>query len=81
MSRRNGAEINRTAITLCVSLATLMQALDTTIANVSLPHMQGTFAAGPDQIGWVLTSYITAAAIMRAAKRSRIHRISGLRCH
>jgi DHA2 family multidrug resistance protein len=64
MSRRNGGEINRTAITLCVSLATLMQALDTTIANVSLPHMQGTFAAGPDQIGWVLTSYITAAAIM-----------------
>ena len=55
---------NRAAITACVSLATLMQALDTTIANVSLPHMQGSFAASPDQIAWVLTSYITAAAIM-----------------
>src|SRR6185312_1915620 len=55
---------NRAAITACVSLATLMQALDTTIANVSLPHMQGSFAAAPDQIEWVLTSYITAAAIM-----------------
>ena len=43
---------NRTAITASVSLATLMQALDTTIANVSLPHMQGSFAASPDQIAW-----------------------------
>ena len=63
-SAQQGTAENRTAITLCVSLATLMQALDTTIANVSLPHMQGSFAAGPDQIAWVLTSYITAAAIM-----------------
>jgi DHA2 family multidrug resistance protein len=58
------AVANRGAITLCVSLATLMQALDTTIANVALPHIQGSVAASPDQIGWVLTSYITAAAIM-----------------
>ncbi len=55
---------NRTAITLCVALATLMQALDTTIANVALPHIQGSVSASQDQIGWVLTSYITAAAIM-----------------
>ena len=55
---------NRAAITLCVSIATLMQALDTTIANVALPHIQGSVAASPDQIAWVLTSYITAAAIM-----------------
>ncbi|MGE5159720.1 MAG: DHA2 family efflux MFS transporter permease subunit [Gemmatimonas sp.] len=61
---QQGVPADRTAITVCVSLATLMQALDTTIANVSLPHMQGSFAAGPDQIAWVLTSYITAAAIM-----------------
>ncbi|MGH6714767.1 MAG: DHA2 family efflux MFS transporter permease subunit [Bradyrhizobium sp.] len=61
---QQGDPTNRTAITFCVSLATLMQALDTTIANVSLPHMQGSFASGPDQIEWVLTSYITAAAIM-----------------
>jgi DHA2 family multidrug resistance protein len=55
---------NRTAITLCVILATLMQALDTTIANVALPYMQGSVSASQDQIDWVLTSYIVAAAIM-----------------
>ncbi|HEX4077693.1 MAG TPA: DHA2 family efflux MFS transporter permease subunit [Rhizomicrobium sp.] len=55
---------NRTAITICVSLATLMQALDTTIANVALPYIQGTVSASQDEIEWVLTSYITAAAIM-----------------
>ncbi|HTC07916.1 MAG TPA: DHA2 family efflux MFS transporter permease subunit [Acetobacteraceae bacterium] len=56
--------INRPAITVCVVLATLMQALDTTIANVALPYMQGTVSASQDQIAWVLTSYIVAAAIM-----------------
>jgi DHA2 family multidrug resistance protein len=55
---------NRGAITACVSLATLMQALDSTIANVALPHMQGSISASQDQIAWVLTSYIAAAAIM-----------------
>jgi MFS transporter, DHA2 family, multidrug resistance protein len=55
---------NRTAITVCVILATLMQALDTTIANVALPYMQGSVSASQDQIAWVLTSYIVAAAIM-----------------
>jgi len=51
-------------ITVCVMLATIMQALDTTIANVALPHMQGSLSATQDQISWVLTSYIVAAAIM-----------------
>ena len=46
--------------------ATIMQALDTTIANVALPYMQGTLSASQDQISWVLTSYIVAAAIMTA---------------
>jgi DHA2 family multidrug resistance protein len=55
---------NRLAITICVILATLMQALDTTIANVALPYMQGSVSATQDQIDWVLTSYIVAAAIM-----------------
>lgn len=54
---------NRGGITLCVMLATLMQSLDTTIANVALPHMQGSLAASQDQVDWVLTSYIVAAAI------------------
>jgi DHA2 family multidrug resistance protein len=54
----------RVAITTCVILATLMQALDTTIANVALPYMQGSVSASQDEIAWVLTSYIVAAAIM-----------------
>ena len=55
---------NRGAITACVILAVIMQALDTTIANVALPYMQGSVSASADQINWVLTSYIVAAAIM-----------------
>src|ERR1700685_3128711 len=65
MASGRTAEVgNRTAITICVILATLMQALDTTIANVALPYMQGSVSATQDQIDWVLTSYIVAAAIM-----------------
>lgn len=54
---------HRGLITLSVMLATIMQALDTTIANVALPHMQGSMGTTQDQISWVLTSYIVAAAI------------------
>src|SRR5689334_7876449 len=54
----------RAGITACVILATLMQALDTTIANVALPYIQGSVSASQDQIAWVLTSHIVAAAIM-----------------
>lgn len=54
---------HRGLITVSVMLATIMQALDTTIANVALPHMQGSMGATQDQISWVLTSYIVAAAI------------------
>src|SRR5580693_237080 len=55
---------NRGAITACVILSVIMQALDTTIANVALPYIQGSVSASSDQINWVLTSYIVAAAIM-----------------
>jgi MFS transporter, DHA2 family, multidrug resistance protein len=51
-------------ITIAVMLGTLLQVLDTTIANVALPNMQGTLSATQDQISWVLTSYIVGAAIM-----------------
>ncbi|MSP49225.1 MAG: DHA2 family efflux MFS transporter permease subunit [Alphaproteobacteria bacterium] len=44
--------------------ATVMHALDMTIANVVLPHMQGALLATQDQISWVLTSYVIASAIM-----------------
>lgn len=50
-------------ITFSVMLATIMQALDATIANVALPHIQGSLAATQDQMAWVLTSYIVASAI------------------
>src|SRR6202167_6443486 len=56
--------VNRAAITVCVIFAPLMQALDTPIANVALPYMQGSVSASQDEIDWVLTSYIVAAAIM-----------------
>jgi MFS transporter, DHA2 family, multidrug resistance protein len=58
---------NRAAITVCVILATLMQSLDGTIANVALPYIQGSVAASQDEIAWVLTSYLVAAAIMTPA--------------
>ncbi len=57
-------ERHRGLVTLCVMLATIMQALDTTIANVALPYMQGSLSATLDQVNWVLTSYIVASAIM-----------------
>jgi len=53
-------------VTICAALSTLMQALDTTIANVALPYMQGTVGASQEEINWVLTSYIVSAAIMTA---------------
>jgi DHA2 family multidrug resistance protein len=58
--------LRRTFVTICCMTATVMQALDTTIANVALPYMQGSLSASLDQINWVLTSYIVAAAIMTA---------------
>jgi len=51
-------------ITISVMLASIMQALDNTIANVALPRIQGSLSATQDQMGWVITSYIIAAAIM-----------------
>lgn len=56
--------LNRGLITVSIMLATIMQAVDTTIANVALPNMQGSMSATSEQIAWVLTSYIVAAAIM-----------------
>ena len=64
---RSTAEIaapRRRLITVSVMLASIMQALDNTIANVALPRIQGSVSATQDQMAWVLTSYIVAAAIM-----------------
>jgi DHA2 family multidrug resistance protein len=51
-------------ITASIMLATIMQGVDNTIANVALPHIQGSLSAAQDQVAWVLTSYIVAVAIM-----------------
>ena len=55
---------HRGLITLSIMAATIMQVLDTTIANVALPSMTGDLGASQDTITWVLTSYIVASAIM-----------------
>ena len=54
---------HRAIIVFCVVGATILQTLDSTIANVALPYMQGTFSTTLDQVIWVLTSYIIATAI------------------
>lgn len=54
-------------ITLAIMMATIMQVLDTTIANVALPSMTGDLGASQDTITWVLTSYIVASAIITPA--------------
>src|SRR5256885_572459 len=53
----------RLIVTVGVMMAVLLQVLDTTIANVALPHMQASLSATQDSINWVLTSYIVASAI------------------
>jgi DHA2 family multidrug resistance protein len=53
----------RLFVTIGVMMAVLLQVLDTTIANVALPHMQASLSATQDTINWVLTSYIVASAI------------------
>ncbi len=55
--------LNRPALTSAIILAVIMQGVDNSIANVALPHMQGSLSASQDQIAWVLTSYIVTAAI------------------
>jgi DHA2 family multidrug resistance protein len=64
LARRDTGAPNKWAITISIMLATVMNSLDTTIANVALPHIQGSVSASQDQITWVLTSYIVAATIM-----------------
>lgn len=58
------SSLERFMITVAVMSATVMQVLDTTIASVALPYMAGDLGASPDQISWVLTSYLVASAII-----------------
>jgi len=57
-------EPHRGIVTVAIMLATVMQVLDTTIVTVAMPHMQGSLSANREQVSWVLTSYIVAAAVM-----------------
>ena len=54
---------NKGLLTAAIMVAVIMQVLDTTIANVALPHMRASLGASQEEINWVLTSYIVAAAI------------------
>lgn len=64
-TRPDGEDVpHRGLITVSIMLATIMQVLDTTIANVALPSMTGDLGATRETITWVLTSYIVAAAVM-----------------
>ncbi|MGH8272105.1 MAG: EmrB/QacA family drug resistance transporter, partial [Gammaproteobacteria bacterium] len=63
MNAAAAGRIHRGPITIAVMLAALMQVIDMTIANVALPHMQGSFSTNLDSIKWVLTSYIVASAV------------------
>ena len=51
-------------IALTVTLATFMEVLDTSIANVALPHIAGSLGASQDEATWVLTSYLVSSAII-----------------
>ncbi|GFE58446.1 DHA2 family efflux MFS transporter permease subunit [Geobacter sp. AOG1] len=59
-----GKNINKWLITITVMLPTIMEIVDTSVANVALPHMQGSLNAGTDEITWVLTSYLVSNAVV-----------------
>jgi DHA2 family multidrug resistance protein len=66
-ARQAEPSINRGMITATVMLTSILQTLDATIATVAMPHMQGSLSASQEQMAWVLTSYIVAAAIATPA--------------
>lgn len=56
--------VNKWLITITVMLPTIMEIVDTSVANVALPHMQGSLNAGTDEVTWVLTSYLVSNAVV-----------------
>lgn len=56
--------VNRGLITFGLILSAFMSAIDTTVANIALPHIQGSISASPEQITWVITSYFIAQAVV-----------------
>jgi DHA2 family multidrug resistance protein len=64
MSEVAQKQINKWLITITVMLPTIMEIVDTSVANVALPHMQGSLNAGTDEVTWVLTSYLVSNAVV-----------------
>src|ERR1700733_13987492 len=60
----NRPPINPWIIAVTVTLATFMEVLDSSIANVALPHIAGSLGASPEESTWVITSYLVASAIV-----------------
>jgi DHA2 family multidrug resistance protein len=56
--------VNKWLITITVMLPAIMEIIDTSVANVALPHMQGSLNAGTDEVTWVLTSYLVSNAVV-----------------
>jgi len=56
--------VNKWLVTIAVMLPTIMEIVDTSVANVALPHMQGSLMAGTDEVTWVLTSYLVSNAVV-----------------
>lgn len=56
--------VNKWLITIAVMVPTFMEIVDTSVANVALPHMQGSLNAGTDEITWVITSYLVSNAVV-----------------
>src|ERR1700678_3618400 len=63
-ARSEDGVVNPWVIAVVVMLATFMEVLDTSVANVSLPHIAGSLSASVDESTWVLTSYLVANAIV-----------------
>jgi MFS transporter, DHA2 family, multidrug resistance protein len=64
MEEENGKQVNKWLVTITVMLPAIMEIVDTSVANVALPHMQGSLNAGTDEITWVLTSYLVSNAVV-----------------
>src|SRR5947208_11888742 len=63
-NRSAAGDFNPWIVAVVVSMATFMEVLDTSVANVSLQHIAGSLSAGVDESTWVLTSYLVANAIV-----------------
>src|SRR5271154_5165724 len=64
ITNEHPAATHKWLIAIAVMLGTILEVLDTSIVNVSLPHMRGSFSASLDEISWVVTSYLVANGIM-----------------